>query len=231
MALKVQLPPLRERATLWGRLDSSSTSVTGCFDVPCRFLPERIERIVMESIPDLGLPPAVEILDQGLKPHLPRWGEHGSDTQAQAQSHHSANDVGMLMGTLEDSVVVKLCICWKSNLSPMADQCFNDHFCSNRGHWEGRHETAVERGGIEHFDLEAAFDHKAFDNVEAVQFYSSFGNFRQMPAARWRQASHTLVSIESTAAFKNTANGSDYRRFLDASNNEFSVDCLSAKLA
>jgi len=137
----------------------------------------------------------------------------------------------MLMRTLEDSVVVKLRICREPDLAPVADQCFNDHFCSNRGHWEGSYETAVERGGIEHFDLDAAFDHKTFDNVEAVQFYSSFGNFRQMPATRWWQASHTLVPIESTAAFKNTANGSDYRRFLDASNNEFSVDCLSAKLA
>jgi hypothetical protein len=64
--------------------------------------------LVMKSRPNLFLPQAVEILDDPLETHLQWRRKDWSDFQRQAQTHHPANHIRMVMSSLETHVIVEL---------------------------------------------------------------------------------------------------------------------------
>jgi hypothetical protein len=73
----------------------------------------------MKAGPDLGLPPAMEALDSGLKASLTGRDKDGHHLQAEAQAHHRTDHVRMLVRALEARVIIELGIIGQPELAPM----------------------------------------------------------------------------------------------------------------
>lgn len=109
LGLKIQGPVQREGEPLGSRLPATGgPSSMSSGDVAFLAFPQILQGGVMEPAPDLTLPQTVEVLNGGLEPYFPRRDEHHRYSQAQTQSSDRAKDNGVLVGSLEEGIVVKL---------------------------------------------------------------------------------------------------------------------------
>src|SRR5262249_14397094 len=110
VSLQVQTPAPWERPT-----------PRGCFNPRCRTPPmgrhitgrlrlQPLQRGVLKPRPHFGLPQAVEALDGSLEARLAGRDKDGHDAQAQADAGHATNGVGVDLRSLEERVVVELCV-------------------------------------------------------------------------------------------------------------------------
>lgn len=106
--LEVEFPVLGERPARGRSLDpDGSTTATGG-DEFRRSRLQGASRGMGEAGPDLGLPAAVEVFDGGLEASLPRRREDRDQVQGQTEADDTAERIGMLVGSLEDGIVVEL---------------------------------------------------------------------------------------------------------------------------
>src|SRR6267142_224095 len=122
LSLQVQFPVRRESRTVRSRLDSHLEALAIGRHIPGRALLNRLERLVVESSPDLELPAPIVGLDGSLEAGLPRGREDGHDSQLQTQSGNSADHVGPVVRALESGVVVELRIRRQAHFVPVRDQ-------------------------------------------------------------------------------------------------------------
>ena len=102
--LEIELPGGRERPAGWSAVDADRGPVAHGSDVAGGLRLEGGHTLVGKARPDLGLPPAIERLDRGLQAGLPRRGEDGGEAEPEAEAHHAAHGIAMLMRALEDIV-------------------------------------------------------------------------------------------------------------------------------
>ncbi len=81
---KIQLPTFGKGSTLWGSLHPYRRLFTTRYDVLGGTTLEGLQRLMLESSPDLGLPASVETLDSGLETALMGWCKHRHNTETQA---------------------------------------------------------------------------------------------------------------------------------------------------
>ena len=207
--LEVQLPAIGKRLSCWSLLDASSESVAIGSHVPSRLCLYRRQRVIMEALPDFSLPAGIVTFDCRLKAGFLDRGEHGDNFQAQTKSHDTADRVPKLMSPLETGVVIKLSVSRKPKDAPMLGEGFYSTSGRNGGIRPRGDQSTVERDSIKDFDVNAAFNHQALDNVEAVEFTSPLCHFRQIPAGRWWPMTKTTATIQSSPTFQNAANGAN----------------------
>lgn len=176
---------------------------------------QRLEMVVLETLPNLGLPAAVVVLDGRLETSLSGRREDRDDAPLQAQAEDAAERVGPLMGPLEDGVVVELGIAGQALLPPVGDQRGDRGFRCPRRADPTAAEAPVKAHGVEHHDVGATADNQALHEVEAVQFGLGARHGRQIPALGRRGPPDTSPAIEHATALENAPDGANRRQGLD----------------
>ena len=184
MERQIRLPRLREGRSWRGSVDSKSSTGTAGLDVLGGLDLEGEQRVVLEARPDLGLPAAVIAFDGGLEARLARRGKDRDDPESEAESDDAADGVGVLVGALKAGVVVELGIGGQAHVLPVGQQGLESFPSGDEGSGPRLHQTAMERDGVEDFDIDSAANDKAGDDIEAIQFDVSLGHLRQIPASR-----------------------------------------------
>ena len=88
VSLKVELPQLWQRPACGSLLDPGvQVAAVGC-DVSGPLHLQSSQGLVVEALPDFGLPTSIETLDGSLKPGFPRRSKDGGDAQAQTKPDH-----------------------------------------------------------------------------------------------------------------------------------------------
>ena len=181
--LKIQVPGGRDGAPGRRAIDAERGPVPHGRDVAGRLRLQRRHTVVGKARPDFGLPPAIERFDGGLQAGLPRWGEDGGEAEPEAQAHHAAHGIAMLMRALEDIVVIELDVAGKADRAPVREQELYGAF---RGHLQdgpGPDQAAVEGDHGQHFDVGAAAPQvQALDDVDAIEFDLALGDRGQVPS-------------------------------------------------
>src|SRR5580765_6748667 len=116
--LEIQVPGGRDGAPGGRAVDAERGPVPHGRDVTGGLRLPRGHTLEGEARPDFSLPPAIERFDGGLQAGLPRRGEDGGEAEPEAQAHHAAHGVAMLMRTLEDIVVIELDVAGKADRAP-----------------------------------------------------------------------------------------------------------------
>jgi hypothetical protein len=75
------------------------------------------------------------------------------------------------------------------------------------GQGPGGDQAAEQRRGLEHLDGDAALDHLALDDVEAVQLGARCGEVRQVPPRRRGGPADTAAAVQRHAALEDAADG------------------------
>lgn len=184
MERQIRLPRLREGRSWWGSIDSKGSTGTAGLDVLGGPDLEGEQRVMLEARPDLCLPAAVIALDGGLEARLARRSKDRGDLESEAESDDAADGVGVLVGALEAGVVVELGVGGQADVLPVGHQRLESFPSGDEGSGPGLHQSAVERDGVEDFDIDSAANDKAGDDVEAIQFDVPLGHLRQIPASR-----------------------------------------------
>ena len=159
-----------------------------------------------EARPDFSLPPAIERFDGGLQAGLPRRGEDGGEAEPEAQAHHAAHGVAMLMRALEDIVVIELDVAGKADRAPVREQELYGAFRGHRQAGPGPDQAPVEGDHGQHFDVGAAAPQvQALDDVDAIEFDLALGDGGQVPSPRrWRPAD-AAAAVEGAAPLEDTS--------------------------
>ena len=167
---------------------------------------------MLEAGPDLGLPLSVVVFNRRLKTRLLRGHKHRHDAQTQTPAPHPANDIGMMMRTLKDRVIIKLGLGGQSLVTPMVDEGLLHRTGGNRcGLRPGGDQSPVQRHHIQHFHERTVFDLEPFDDVDLIQFRSIRSHVRKIPT-RWRRfAARVTARIKKTMPFENPSDGPDTR--------------------
>jgi len=154
----------------------------------------------VKSIPNVGLPAAVETFDGGLKAGF-TWGHKDRDDgKTEAETDDTSDAVGMLLRPEKAVVVVELGIAGQAELAPVIDQQEHDVFGEHFAGRPGLHQTAVERDGGQDIEMRTALDGQPLDDVDAVQFGNPVGDLRDVPAWRRGRPADPTTAVESAAS-------------------------------
>jgi hypothetical protein len=186
---------------------------------------------VREAGPDLGLPAAVVVLDRRLEARLARRGEDRHDAQAQAEPGHATDDVLVLVGALEDRVVVEPGVSRQADGAPVPDQRLDGRRGGDHAHRPGGDQAAVRRGGVEHLDVRAALDDQALDDIGAVEFGPPGREVGQVPAGRRGGPSRARAAVQGPAPVEDAADGPRRGEWRDALGLQGIADGAGAELA
>lgn len=173
---------------------------------------ELSERAVFEAGPDFRLPAAVETFNGCLKARFARWGKDGRDVETQTKAHDPADDITMLMRTLEESVIIELCVVGQSERTPTLHKQIADHARVEQFAWPSANQAAMEGDPVENDDLRSPTNDQARNRIEAVELVAAGGHIGQVPSSRRWSSADAPVSIERAAATEDAANGSGCRR-------------------
>ena len=213
--LQIQLPCFGERFAVGSIYDPCRCSATAGGDEFCRLCLQGFPRRVRETGPHFRLPATVEVLDSGLKSRLLRRGEDRRDVQRQTQTDDPPDRVGVVMRSLENRVVVKLCISGQAKLAPVLKQGVEHGFCSDFGPRPRGNQAAMQGTTVEDFQVEAPFDDEALNDVKTVQFGASGGNVGQVPSTRRRCSAGPLSAVQSPTTFQYPTKGAQRGQRLD----------------
>ena len=180
----VELPRPRDRGPNRGLCRSGAPPLSGRRDVGRGPDLEGAERAVVEAVPHLGLPPAVEVLQGSLEARILHRREHGDAAELQAEPHDPADDVREVVGALETQIVVELRERRNPEGAPARLQRGEHAGRRHAGGGPGVRQASVERKAGEHLDRGAALQHEPFDDVEAITVGHAPRDGGQVPAAR-----------------------------------------------
>jgi len=229
--LEVQLPAIGKRLSCWSLLDATSESVAVSSHVPGRLCLHGRQRVIMKALPDFSLPAGVVAFDCRLKAGFLNSGEDGDNFQAEAKSHDTANGVPKLMSSLETGVVIELSVSRKPKDAPMVGEGFHSTSGCDGGIGPRGHQSTVEGYSIKDLHINAAFDHEALNNIEAVEFTSPLRHVRQIPAWRWWLMTKTAAAIQSAPTFQNAPDCANRGNADNATLEQLTTDRQSAILA
>src|SRR5438270_13207715 len=206
--LPIQSPGAGKAATPRGRLHARRRLLVMCGDKSARLTLHPQEAFEGEAIPTSRLPTAVEVLDVCLKACLAWRREDWSDPQRQAQPNHATERIGMSMRSLEDRVVVELCVAWPPVLSPMFDQRIHGDFRRDPATGPRVAAASMQAHRGEYIHVVATRDHQVLDDVETVEVDSLRRYVREEPTPRRRWSSHAPLAIQGSATFQNASDRS-----------------------
>jgi hypothetical protein len=222
--LQIQFPVAGEGCSQGSTIASWGRTLKHGGDEAIGMASEGNEIVVLETLPNFGLPAAVVILDGGLEARLSWRREDRHHAQLKAQTHDAAERVGPLMGTLEDGVVVKLSVAGQAVLAPIGNQCDHRSFRGPRRAEPTAAQAAVQAHGIEHHDIDAATNDQTFHEIEAVQLGLGVGHLGQIPAlGRWRPPDPPLA-IKYATTPENASDGAKRRHGFDSAFVEFAPE-------
>ena len=155
---------------------------------------QRPKVAVMETLPEFGLPQAVEALDGGLEAGLARRGKNGHHALGQAkadQPTEAANGAGRACKT---GVIVHLQINRSSPPPPVRPENGGDGLHPpTRGRRFGQHQLAPQGNGIEHLHRTLAAQLQSLHHVELVEFRPTGADLGQIPPRRRRGIAPALL--------------------------------------
>jgi hypothetical protein len=200
--------PLWRKATAQGScFDTNSRAKAMGLDVAGRSELQITERVVMKALPNFGLPASIEALNGGLKAGLQRWSKHRGNPKPQAETNHATDGIGKLVSPLKQCVVVKLRKARQTKGASMLSQSGHDEISADGIDRPGGHQPSVQRDSVEHAHFCAAFNNESLHNIEAIELRARRCDLGQVPTGWRRGAAHSLLSIQSTSAFENAADG------------------------
>ena len=218
-SLKILLPGGGEGSSRRSEQDTFGSTSSGGGDEPGGLILEGFEGVEVKAAPDLGLPAAVVAFDSGLEAGLARGREDGSHVQGEADPADTTEVVGVVMSALEPGVVVELSVTGQAELAPVLEQSRHADPRGDRGSGPGSRQATVKRDGVKDFDVDSAFNDKAFDDVDAIGFDLSGSHLGQVPAAGRGRPAHPSVAVQGSSPFQDSAdgaNGGDRAAFLAA---------------
>src|SRR5450432_2485560 len=157
----------------------------------------------MTTGPDLLLPEPIKVFDHRLETRLQRRREDRRDTERQTKTHHSSDDVGMVMASLEAHIVVELCEGRQTVPPPMSAQGIKDKRSGSHLRWPGRDGRPPKRSCGEDLEQPKTFHPQVFDHVKGVDLRPLLRRNGQIPARRRRGAANPLAAVEQTVASEN----------------------------
>ena len=203
----VEPPGARESVPGRGLRRSGSPTLPGCRDVNGGPTLKGAERAVVEAVPHLSLPPAVEVFQGSLEARILDRGEDRSAARLQAEPADLPHHVGELVRSLEARVVVELCERRDPEGPPPALQgkqhADRRYTRGGPGVWQAR----VERDAGEHLHFGAALEHEALDNVETVTVGRPARDQGQVPAPRRGGPADALLAIEGATPLQDPPDG------------------------
>ena len=198
---QIAFPAFGKWPSWWCGLAPGGAGFLGGVAVSGGLTDECVEGREMESIPDLGLPSAVEGLDGGLESRFP-WGrENRRDAQREAEADDAAKDVGVTMWSREDGVVVELNIGGSTTSAPAMNEGIENEIGGDRfGGGPGVDEAAMQGNRSENLDAGSPFEGESFDHIEGVEFAGPFGQGRQIPASGRGWSTDAFAAIKGAVA-------------------------------
>lgn len=121
-------------------------TAVGC-DVPGGLELQSGQGLIMEALPNFGLPATVETFNGGLKPGFPRRGKYRDNSQAQAEPDHPAHAIGKAVISLEAGVIVELSVSRNAKTTPVLAQSRNDFGGGDCLIRPACNQTSMERDG------------------------------------------------------------------------------------
>src|SRR3990172_7851489 len=211
---EVELEALGEAAPLGGGLSSASSFGAIGGDVTRGDGHQGCYIGAAVALPDLALPQGVEAFNGILEARLARWGEHRDNPQCQTQPGDTPDGVGELVGSLEDRVVVKLCVGGQPLAAPVLNQGLQRSPCAGPLHDPGLGQCAVQAGAGEHIDKGPSRDLQVLNEIEAVELGSARGQIGEIPAPRAGRPAVPMHAIESPVTRKHSVDGDARRKLL-----------------
>jgi hypothetical protein len=231
MKLKGWLPGMGEGLSERGVQKPFGGAGTGSSDELVGLTLKRLQGLMVEATPDLGLPAAVVAFDGGLEARLAGWREDRGHLEGQAQPGDSADVIGVLVSALEPGVVVELGVAGQTDLTPVFHQGDVRRFCRDDGSWPGGGQAAVKGDGVKDLDIDSAFNDKAGDDIEAIGFELAGGDIGQIPAAWRRWTPHSSFAVQSSPPLQNATDRPNRRDLAVASLNQLSPNGDITKLS
>ena len=140
--LEIGLPGEKQGTALGRTINPCRSALAVGPDVAAGLRLKAGQGIMVEATPHLGLPTAVEVFDGSLEAGLPGRCEHRGHAQLQADPDNAAQGVATAVATLEDCVVVELCISGQPELTPVLQKrrhrAFGAHQPLRPGRWASR---------------------------------------------------------------------------------------------
>ena len=204
VSLQIQPEAFRKGSPRWSRFQPGRDSLPIRPDILNGLALECSQRLVLESRPDFDLPSTIEALNRGLKSSLAWRRKHGHYIQTQAQPHNRTDHVPVLMRSLENGVVVKLCKLRQPHLPPMSYQRFPSQASVHAFSRARFNQAAVQRYGCQDFYPDTTANHQAFDDIELVKLPALAGNNRKVPTCRRRRPATTTAFVEYTVPLKDS---------------------------
>jgi len=209
--LKIEAPGRRERSPARGRFAANRGHLAEGADETSGLILERRQRREVESLPDLGLPAAVEVLDLALESGFSGRGEDRSYAEAEAHAGDAPQDIGMVLRAEETSVVIELDVVGQAEFAPMRNDVVHSGFGSYAALGPGDRKASEEGDAGEHIDEGTSFDGQAFYHVEAVEFCASGGEIWEIPALGRREVTEAAPAVESPSALQDASDRSEGR--------------------
>ncbi len=182
-----------------------TTAMSG--DIPIRTLLESPQAWVMVPVPDFALPQAVEPFDGRLEPRFPGWGEHHDHSQVQAQSGDRADHIGMLMGSLEDRVVVELDVVGQPHFLPVCQNRLADPLSREPLAGLGHGQSPPQRDSGHDLEYGSVLDFEVLHQVELVQLSLPHHHRGEVPARGWRRPADPLLSVQCPLPLQDPSDG------------------------
>lgn len=196
-----------------------------------RLLLESRQGRMLEPRPDLGLPTPVVAFNGGLEAGFSGRNEDRDHAEAEAGANDLAQGVGPAMCSMEPGVVVELNVAGQAKLPPMLGESLDGFRCRDEGTNPRSCQSAVKGDRVEHLNVNSAFDDKAGDDVDAIEFGSALCDRRQVPAAGRRRMTDPASAVESPSPKQDSSDSSDGRRFPAALLEHFPSDCCIPELS
>jgi hypothetical protein len=198
----------RERAALRSGFLTGGGFVEVSVEVLVGMLDQGGDGSMLVASPDLFLPESIEAFDLVLEAVLAWGSEDGDDSEAEAFKDDGAEVTGMVVGSMESEVIVKLGVVRQSVSLPMATEAAADMGGGNGGVGPSAWQSAVEGDGSKDLDIGSTADDKVFNDIEGIEFAVSVGHLGQVPAWRWGGASDTCVASNQAVVGDNASDSS-----------------------
>lgn len=154
---------------------------------------------MLEALPDLGLPQAVEALDGRLEAGFPWWGEDRHHAFDEAEADQSAQAAHRTGGARETGVIVHLQIGGPTLSPPMGLQRGGDRgYAPAAGRRFRQGEFAPEGNGVEHLHCTPPAQLQSLHHIQLIQLGPTGRNPRQIPADRRGRLPLALLGQHAT---------------------------------
>jgi hypothetical protein len=207
MGLQVKLKVLREGPSLGSAFSAPGGASLVSVGVEARLLLQARQALMLEALPDVGLPVAIVVLDGGLEAKLTRRHKHGHDGQLQAQSANRADGIRMLMRSLKEGIVIELGVAGQPPSLPVLKAAFSYQGGREVLFGPGGSQVAVKRSDVEHPKLWPVFYHQPLDRIPKIQFREALSHIGQIPAPRRGWEAHSTSGVKDAAPLEDALDG------------------------